>query len=108
MDDHEILQHLLGMEAQAASLVDDAQAEADRKISEAETQNRVRYDEVCAREAKILKESLIKERSAAKDDYRKQLEAYRENLKTMSVNMEAFSSLMKKFLIVAVSPSEES
>ena len=107
MEDRDVLQHLLNLEAQAAALVDDAQAEADRRNSEGENENRIRYDEACSREIKNLEDAFTKERSAVKDDYRRQLEAYRESLKTMTLNTEAFSSLAEKFLLAAASPSGE-
>jgi len=102
MDDHEVLQHLLDLESQAAALVDDAQTEADRRVSEGENQNRIRYDEAISGEIKTLEESCVKEYSAVKEDYRKQLEAYRESLKEMSLNVTAFSSLAEKLLLAAV------
>jgi F0F1-type ATP synthase membrane subunit b/b' len=41
-EDKDVLQHLLHLEAEASALVDDAQAEADRRVSEGEKQNRAK------------------------------------------------------------------
>ena len=99
MDDHKVLQHLLDMEAEAAALVNNAQMEADRKISEGEKQNRAQYDEAYAREARILEEFLARNLADVKENYQKQLDAYREGLESMPVDMKAFSLLAEKFLI---------
>ena len=101
MDDQEVLQHLLKLEAEAAALVNDAQAEADRRVSEGEKQNRVQYDEVYAREVEVLEESQVKNLAAVKEEYRKQLDMYRESLKAISPDMGAFSSLTEKLLGLA-------
>ena len=100
MDDHKVLEHLLSLEAEAASLVESAQAEADRKIAEAEKQHRAAYDEACAGESTAQETSYIQNVAAVKEDYRKQLDAYREDLKTQPVNTKAFSSLAEKLLLV--------
>jgi vacuolar-type H+-ATPase subunit H len=101
MDDHEVLQHLLELENEAAALVNDAQAEADRRVSDGEKQNRARFDEAYANIVKTLEASYVEELAAARDNYRKQLEAYRETLEAVPLDMPAFSSLAEKFLIAA-------
>jgi len=100
MDDHEVLQHLLGLENEAAVMVSDAQAEAERKIAEREKQNRARYDEVYAREARALEASYVQKIAAVKDDYQKKLEAYGEDLKAQPLDNRAFSSMAEKLLLV--------
>ena len=102
MDNHEILQHLLDLDVQAADLVNDAQTEANNRIFEGENQNCARYEEVYAREVKTLEESCVKELVEIKENYQKQLEVYRESLKAMPMNMSAFSSLAEKFLSTAL------
>ena len=100
MDDHVVLEHLLELEKQAAVMVNDAQAEAERKIAEREKQNRTRYDETYAREAQTLETSYEQKIAAVKEDYQKQLEDYRNGLESQSVDTKAFSSLAEKFLLV--------
>jgi len=99
MDDHEILQHLLSLENEAAALVDDAQAEADRRVSEGEKLNRSRYDETYAREVETLEVAYVQKITAVKEGYRKLLEEYGNNLKAMALNLEAFSSLAEALLL---------
>ena len=100
MDEHEILRHLLDLEKEAAALIDDAQAEADRRISEGEKANRIRFDDVYARELEALESSYEEKIAAVNEDFRKQLEDYRKNLKAVSPNLKAFSSIAGKLLRV--------
>jgi len=100
MDDHEVLEHLLNLEAEAAALVNDARTEADRSISEVEKQNRSRYDDIYAKEVAALEEKFAQDLTAFKDNYRKQLEEYRDSLKAQPQNMAAFSSLAEKYLFL--------
>lgn len=100
MDDRELLQHLLDLESEASALVDDAQAEADKRVSEGEKRNRERHDEVYAKEVRTLEASFAETVAATKDTVKKQLEAYHDKLKAAPLNTEAFSSLAKKLLAV--------
>jgi regulator of protease activity HflC (stomatin/prohibitin superfamily) len=96
--DKAVLQHLLNLEAEAAALVDDAQAEADRRVGEGEKQSRSRYDETYAAEVAALEASYTSEIAAVKDDYKKQLANDRDSLKAMPVNRSAFSALAEHLL----------
>ena len=113
MGDNEILQHLLELEKEASALVNEAQTEADRRISEAEKQNRVRYDDIYNREVKALEASFAENIASVRENYRKLLKDYEENQKTISLklvssNWEAFSSLAEKYLLESVTKSRES
>jgi vacuolar-type H+-ATPase subunit H len=99
MENNEILQHLLEIESIAASLVDDAQAEADRRVSEAEKQNRARYDEHYAAEVKALEEAFSKDIASAREDYRRQLDEYHNSLKALPPDTGAFFLLAEKLLV---------
>jgi hypothetical protein len=96
--DPSILAHLLQIESEAAALVDDAQAEADRRLSEGEKRNRQRYDDGYSREVAELDIRFEGELRAVKEDYQKQLELYREGLNRMAVNKENFSGLVESLL----------
>ena len=100
MDDHEILQQLLSMEKEASLLAYEAQEEADRRIAEGEKQNRLRYEESYAEEVESLENGYAVNFAAVRENYRQQLELYRESLKTQPLDMKAFSTLAKKFLFV--------
>jgi len=100
MDNNDIFQHLLSLDEEAKTTVTGAQDEADQKISAGEKQNRAAYNEAYTREVESLESHFTQNAAIVKQDYREQLEAYRESLKTMNVNMEAFSRLAEKLLIL--------
>jgi len=99
MDDHEVLQHLLDLEGQANALVDNAQEEADRRVSEGEKQNRLQSEDAYAREVEVLEKAYIMNTASVRESYRKQLDEYREKLQAQPANMEEFSVLAGKLLI---------
>jgi len=101
MDEQDVLQHLLDLENRAAALVNDAQAEADRRLSEGEKENRARYDEVYSTEVAELEASYAQNIATVKADYSSQLEAYLESLRSISLDKAAFSSLAEKLLFKA-------
>jgi F0F1-type ATP synthase membrane subunit b/b' len=92
----DVLQHLLQVESQASGLVDEAQAEADRRVAESEKENRARYDERYSREAAKLNGAYETAVLAVKEDYTRQLDAYRESLSAMPVDRAAFSALAER------------
>jgi vacuolar-type H+-ATPase subunit H len=96
--DLNILAHLLKIEADAAAMVDDAQAEADRRVAEAEKQNRALYDGEYGRQAGELDRAFTEELSRIRADYQAQLDAYRKSLDSIPVDQERFSALMDKLL----------
>ena len=98
MDDREVLQHLLELEAKADALVNDAQAEADRRIALEEKQCRARYDEAYLSEVKALEESLQQSIAAEREEYKNKLKVFRESLAERSIDMEAFSALAEEHL----------
>ena len=100
MEDHEVLQRLLDIENDAADLVNGAQAEGDRRISEGEKQNRACHDEIYAGEVRALDASFAADTALTKENYKKQLDAYYESLKTMPLDTKAFFLLAEKLLIV--------
>ena len=99
MEDTDILQHLLEVENQAAALVDDAQAEADRRIKEAEEQNRLAYDEAYQKLTADLEAEHQKSVEAAKTEYDRSLDEYRRSLDTMPREEGAFSALAFSLLV---------
>jgi vacuolar-type H+-ATPase subunit H len=94
MDEQDILQHLLKIEAQSLSLVTDAQAEADKRVTAAERGNRSRYEERYGAETAALDEYYQKELTVVKEDYNRQLEEYRQSLEAMPVDTAAFCKLI--------------
>ncbi|MDR0314143.1 MAG: hypothetical protein LBI14_11175 [Treponema sp.] len=98
-DEKSVLKHLLNLEAEAAALVNEAQAETERRIAEGEKICRARHDESYSAEVASLEAAYNNEISAVKEDYKKQLEASRDSLKTMPVNQKQFSALAERLLL---------
>ena len=99
MDDNNILQHLLEIEDQAATLIDDAQAAADRRIKEAEDQNRVAYDEAYQQLSAELETEYQKAIEAVKKQYDQRLDEYTEELRGIPRQDEKFSALAFSLLV---------
>ena len=98
-EDKNVLRHLLHLEEEASSLVDGAQAEANRRLAEAEKQCRIQFDEKYSAEVERLENAHNKLLDDIKEDYRKQLDAYRSELVSRSVNEAAFSDLAKELFL---------
>ena len=98
MHDDEVLGHLLEIEAEAAALVDDAQAEADRRIMEAEKQNRSAYEARYREESKRLDTVLQKTRESAQQRYQEEIEAYKEKNALIDADIDRFSALLNSFI----------
>jgi hypothetical protein len=96
--DQDVLRHLLDIEADAQSLVDDAQAEADRRRAEMEKQNRARYEERYTREAAFLDSRYESEIGAIRDDYNRRLDEYRLSLEDRKPDYAEFCRLLDGFL----------
>ena len=98
MDDEEVLGHLLKIESEAAALVNDAQAEADRRVAGGEKQNRAGYEERYRVEAERLEAEFKKSKELIKEQYHKELDAYREKLTSLETDMTAFSAMLDRFV----------
>ncbi|MDR1985979.1 MAG: hypothetical protein LBP88_03270 [Treponema sp.] len=100
MHEQPVLYHLLQVETEAAALVEDAEAEADRRLAEGEKQNRKRFDERYGRELASIDEEYSKKRAALEAVYQQELDGYRESLDTMVVHKERFSALVASLLLL--------
>jgi hypothetical protein len=98
MDDQVVLGHLLQIESEAAALVNDSQAEADRRTAEGEEQNRAVFEKRYGDESAGLEAEYQKEITKVKDQYQKELETYREKLNTRNSDTGRFSALMEELL----------
>lgn len=96
--DRDVLRRLLQVESEAAVLVDDAQAEADRRVAEGEKESRARYDRRYSQEAALLDEDYARTVLAIQEDYRKQLDEYRKSLDAMPVRKGVFFALAERLL----------
>jgi vacuolar-type H+-ATPase subunit H len=99
MDNNEVLDHLLKIEAEAAALVNEAQAEADNRITEAEKQNRAAYDKRFVEENQRLEKGFLQSKELAREQFRKELETYKEKISSVQVNNDRFSSLLDSLVL---------
>ncbi|MDR0301676.1 MAG: hypothetical protein LBI04_05090 [Treponema sp.] len=98
MENDNTLEHLLKIEAQAAALVNDAQAEADRRIHENEENNRKTYEERYRVETQKRESAFRKEKEKIKEQYQKMLEDYRNGISTAKTDVEKFSALFNEYV----------
>ncbi|MDR1836930.1 MAG: hypothetical protein LBQ89_04640 [Treponema sp.] len=98
MENVNTLDHLLQIEARAAALVKDAQAEADRRIYESGEKNRAAYEDRFRVETQMLEASLKKETEKIKKEYQKALEEYRGEISGINVDVGNFSALLNEYL----------
>jgi vacuolar-type H+-ATPase subunit H len=99
MDNNEVLDHLLKIESEAAELVNDAQAEADRRVTEAEKQNRAAYDKRFLEENQRLEKEFLQSKELSRQQYQKELETYKEKISSFHVNNDRFSNLLDSLIL---------
>ena len=99
MDNNEVLAHLLKIESEAAKLVDNAQAEADRRVAEAEKEKRAAYDVRYRIESERLENEFQKSKEVAQQRYLDEMEAYKQKISSTGVNKDRFSVLLDKFVL---------
>jgi hypothetical protein len=101
MEERDVLRHLLDVETNASTLVEEAQAEADRLVAEDDRKNRLQYDAKYAEAATALREAYKKEEAAIQADYDRQIDAYRKSLAAMTIRKEQFAALAGNLLNVS-------
>ena len=99
MEDTDVLRHLLGIEEQAAALVNDAESESDRRVKEAEERNRLAYDGAYQKLIADLEAEYQTNEAAAKEEYSRTLLEFRRSLETMSKRKDDFSALAFSLLV---------
>ena len=98
MDNDDTLGRLLKIEKEAASLVSDAQAEADRRVAESERQNRAISEKKYREHEQKLEEELNKKTEEIKADFKNRIEAHLEELSLMKIDTKGFSSLLDNYI----------
>jgi len=99
MDNKEVIDHLLKIESEAAALVNDAQAEADKRVTEAEKQNRAAYEKRLREENERLEKGFLESKEQARQEYKKELETYTEKISSVPVNNDRFSALLDSLVL---------
>ena len=94
-----ILNHLLEIESKASVLLDDAQEEADRRISESEKQCRGNFDKQYQKEVDVQDAAYEEEVAIVRKNYSSQLEEYHAGFKNIDTDINRFSNQMEEFLV---------
>jgi vacuolar-type H+-ATPase subunit H len=98
MDNTEVLGHLLKIEADASTLVNDAQAEADRRVLEAEKENQAALEKRYCEESERLESEYLALKQKIRQEYQSELDAYREKLGGARPDTNRFSALLDKLI----------
>lgn len=92
------INHLLEVEKNASTLINDAATEAERRLSQARAKYnsdyKTRYDEIAAK----LEAEYQNNHQQIADKYQKDIDSYKESLAAKPQNSEAFSSLLDKLI----------
>ena len=99
MNDEEILDHLLKIESEASALVNDAQAEADRRVLEAEKQNHAASEERYRQENERLENEFQALKEKTRQQYQSELEAYIQTISSIPVDVNRFSVLLDRLVM---------
>jgi vacuolar-type H+-ATPase subunit H len=92
------LDYLLKIEAQAAELIKDAQAEAERRIHDNGEKCRTAFEEHYRMESEARELLLKKETEELKIQFNQTLDDYQKEISGIKVNTECFSSLLNSYL----------
>ena len=99
MDNNEVLDHLLKIESEAARMVDEAQADADRRVTEAEKHNRAAFDKRYREEGEKLENNFIQFKELARQRYQTELENYKQKTSSFEINTDGFSSMLDNLVL---------
>ena len=92
------INHLLEVEKNASTPINDAAMEAERRLSQARAKYnsdyKARYDEIAAQ----LESEYQNNHQQIADKYLKEIDSYKESLAAKPQNSEAFSSLLDKLI----------
>ena len=98
MDNNEVIGHLLKIESDASALVVEAQAEAEKRILEAEKQNHAAFEERYSRESKRLENEFLEVKEKAQQQYQAELETCRKKTAEINSDTNKFSALLDKLV----------
>jgi len=98
MENVSTLDYLLEIETKAAAMVNDAQAEADRRTHENEVKNHTAHEERLKVEVQKLDALLQESKENTKKQYLEALEEYRREISSVNVNVERFCALLNEYL----------
>lgn len=94
----DIINHLLTIEKDASSLINDAQIESEKRVSEARAKYNSEYKEKYDAAIKELEEKYQAEIDAVKTAHDKEIDSYKSELESSEKNTKAFNEVLDKLL----------
>jgi hypothetical protein len=95
----DILEKLLGVEKQAASLVSDAEEEANRRTTQVRVECQRRHAEALKQKALEVDKQLQAEKARLADERAAKIHAYREELARRTPDAAAFARAARSFMV---------
>ncbi len=99
MADSDVLNHLLEIEAEAASLVEQSKTDARAKIESAERAGRESYDARLSSVRERLSRAYTEALAGLADEYRGTLSSYAEGLGSGTVDYPSFANAARRFIL---------
>lgn len=94
----DIINHLLAIEKDASSLINDAQIESEKRISEAKIKYNAEYKEKYDAAVKVLEKEYESELEKIKAAHDKEIKDYENELESSEKNSKAFNEALDKLL----------
>jgi len=101
MTNADVLDHLLEIEAEAAALVNDANAEAEKRIAEAEKQNRTACETQYHNGAAAREEEFRQKTDALRETCSRKLAAFRGEIDSIKADTDSFSAVLDELFFGA-------
>jgi vacuolar-type H+-ATPase subunit H len=92
------LDYLLQVEAKAAAMISEAQAEADKRIHDNEEKQHAVYEECFKVEVQAQEVLLQENNEKIKVQYQQKLDEYRNEISSIDINKELFFETLNKFI----------
>jgi len=106
MNEEQLVQHLLEIEERASAVVEEAQAESDKRLLEAEVNAKAEFERLLKERLQEAQTSYAEKSAALKTAQKKEIDAYRGSLSSLKVNHEAFNSMASGLFAASPRPGD--
>ena len=96
-----VINHLLKVEKEAYSLIDDAMKEAEKQVSSARAASESEFREKYAQVVTVLEADYKKNLDSLTESHNSLFGEYKTNLTNLSQNKDAFNGLLDKLLFAS-------
>ncbi len=94
----DVIGHLIDIEQQAATMLFDAQTEADRRITEAKSKADDQYKAGYEKLVSSLEDSFSSKKKALLEDHQKQIDSFKAGVENTPKTEDQFNQLLKELL----------